>query len=71
MNDKITEALLKSLNTIAYKFSTDVPNLSGLTDEEIDKAVDEFTSKILQGIQDEKDTSFYMGYEQCCEDNGI
>ena len=32
---KITEAYLKSLNTIAFKFSVDVPDLSGLTDEEI------------------------------------
>ena len=69
--NKINEALLKSLNTIAFKFSTDVPDLSGLTDEEIDKAMNEFTERIIQGMQDEEDTSYCMGYDLGREENGI
>lgn len=71
MSDKITEAYLKTLNTIAFKFSLDVPNLSGLTDEEIDKAMDEFTERIIQGMQNEEDTSYCMGYDLGREENGI
>jgi len=69
--NKITEALLKSLNTIAYKFSIDVPNLSGLPDEEIDKAMDEFTSRIIQAMNDEENHSYCLGYDEGREENGI
>lgn len=69
--NKITEAYLKSLNTIAFKFSLDVPNLSGLSDEEIDKAMDEFTSRIIQGMQNEEDANYSMGYDLGREENGI
>lgn len=61
--NKITEALLKSLNTIAFKFSIDVPNLSGLTDEGIDKAMNEFTERIIQGMNDNEDKSFQNGLD--------
>lgn len=61
--NKTNEALLKSLNTIAFKFSVNVPDLSGLTDEEIDKAVSDFTERIIECMNDNEDKSFQNGLD--------